>query len=84
MARHRRQSQRSPAPGTIGILFRTLAAPTRKRPASTARHVLESSSSQLQARLGLKTYGTLGNVNGTRVTNQRVAFGSVDVGYLTI
>jgi ectoine hydroxylase-related dioxygenase (phytanoyl-CoA dioxygenase family) len=48
--------------------------------ASTARHVLESSSSQLQARLGLKTYGTLGNVNGTRVTNQRVAFGSVDVG----
>ena len=48
--------------------------------ASTARHVLESSNTQLQARLGLKTYGTLGNVNGTRVTNQRVAFGSVDVG----
>ena len=47
--------------------------------AATARHVLENSDAQLQARLGLKTYGTLGNVNGTRVPNQRVAFGSVDV-----
>lgn len=33
----------------------------------------------LQARLGLKTYGTLGNVNGSCAPNQRVAFGSVDV-----
>lgn len=47
--------------------------------ASTARHILESSNTQLQIRLGLKTYGTLGNVNGIRVANQRVAFGSVDV-----
>ena len=28
---------------------------------------------------GLRTYGTLGNVNGTKVPQQRVAFGSVDV-----
>ncbi len=47
--------------------------------AATAREILESGDPQLQARLGLKTYGTLGNVNGTRVPNQRVAFGSVDV-----
>ena len=33
----------------------------------------------LRARLGLRTYGTLGNVNGTKVPQQQVAFGSVDV-----
>ena len=41
--------------------------------------MLENADSTLRARLGLKTYGTLGNVNGTRVPHQRVAFGSVDV-----
>lgn len=47
--------------------------------AATAHDVLVQADPLLQARLGLKTYGTLGNVNGTRVANQRVAFGSVDV-----
>ena len=41
--------------------------------------MLENADSTLRARLGLKTYGTLGNVNGTKVPHQRVAFGSVDV-----
>ena len=47
--------------------------------AATSHDLLENADSTLRARLGLKTYGTLGNVNGTRVPRQRVAFGSVDV-----
>ena len=47
--------------------------------AATSHDLLENADSTLRARLGLKTYGTLGNVNGTRVPHQRVAFGSVDV-----
>ncbi|NCF44930.1 MAG: hypothetical protein GWP70_08950 [Proteobacteria bacterium] len=47
--------------------------------AATSHDVLENASPQLRARLGLRTYGTLGNVNGTKVPEQRVAFGNVDV-----
>lgn len=47
--------------------------------ASTSHDLLENADPQLQARLGLRTYGTLGNVNGTKVPEQRVAFGNVDV-----
>ncbi|NCF77239.1 MAG: hypothetical protein GWP45_08615 [Proteobacteria bacterium] len=47
--------------------------------AATSHDLLENADSTLRARLGLKTYGTLGNVNGTKVPHQRVAFGSVDV-----
>ncbi len=47
--------------------------------AATSHDLLENADPTLRARLGLKTYGTLGNVNGTRVPHQRVAFGSVDV-----
>lgn len=50
---------------------------------STARDVFEQASPDLRARLGLRTYGTLGNINGTRVNHQRVAFGSTDVAFPT-
>ena len=46
---------------------------------STARDIFEQASPKLRARLGLRTYGTLGNINGTRVEHQRAAFGSTDV-----
>jgi ectoine hydroxylase-related dioxygenase (phytanoyl-CoA dioxygenase family) len=46
---------------------------------STARDIFEQASPKLRARLGLRTYGTLGNINGTRVANHRAAFGSTDV-----
>ena len=46
---------------------------------ATDHDLLEQADEILRARLGLKTYGTLGNINGTRVANQRVAFGNVDV-----
>lgn len=46
---------------------------------STARDVFEQASPRLRARLGLRTYGTLGNINGTRIEHQGVAFGSTDV-----
>lgn len=47
--------------------------------AATSHDLLENADPTLRARLGLRTYGTLGNVNGTKVPQQRVAFGSVDV-----
>lgn len=47
--------------------------------AATAFDLLEDADPNLRARLGLKTFGTLGNVNGTRGPHQRVAFGNVDV-----
>lgn len=48
---------------------------------STARDVFEQASPILRARLGLRTYGTLGNINGTRIEHQGVAFGSTDVDF---
>jgi hypothetical protein len=48
---------------------------------STARDVFDHASPDLRARLGLKTYGTLGNINGTRVEHQRAAFGSTAVDF---
>jgi hypothetical protein len=48
---------------------------------STARDVFDHASPDLRARLGLKTYGTLGNINGTRVEHQRAAFGSTEVDF---
>jgi ectoine hydroxylase-related dioxygenase (phytanoyl-CoA dioxygenase family) len=47
--------------------------------AATSHDIFDESSPKLLARLGLKTYGTLGNINGTRVEHQRIAFGNVDV-----
>ena len=46
---------------------------------STARDIFEQGSPKLRARLGLRTYGTLGNINGTRIEHQGAAFGSTDV-----
>jgi hypothetical protein len=43
--------------------------------------VFDHASPDLRARLGLKTYGTLGNINGTRVEHQRAAFGSTEVDF---
>ncbi|MEC8500805.1 MAG: phytanoyl-CoA dioxygenase family protein, partial [Pseudomonadota bacterium] len=48
---------------------------------SASRDVFDQASPNLRARLGLRTYGTLGNINGTRVENQRAAFGSTEVGF---
>ena len=48
---------------------------------SASRDIFDQASPNLRARLGLRTYGTLGNINGTRVENQRAAFGSTEVGF---
>lgn len=48
---------------------------------SCSQDVFETASDNLKGRLGLKTYGTLGNINGTRVPSQRVAFGNTDIGF---
>lgn len=47
--------------------------------AATSHDIFDKASPKLRARLGLKTYGTLGNINGTRVEHQRITFGSMDV-----
>lgn len=49
--------------------------------AATSHDIFESAGPKLRARLGLKTYGTLGNINGTRIDHQRIAFGNVDVAF---
>ena len=49
--------------------------------AATSHDIFDTASPKLRARLGLKTYGTLGNINGTRIEHQRIAFGNVDVAF---
>ena len=49
--------------------------------AATSHDIFDAASAKLRARLGLKTYGTLGNINGTRIEHQRIAFGNVDVAF---
>ncbi|MEZ7817834.1 MAG: ectoine hydroxylase-related dioxygenase (phytanoyl-CoA dioxygenase family) [Candidatus Azotimanducaceae bacterium] len=49
--------------------------------AATSHDIFDAASPKLRARLGLKTYGTLGNINGTRIEHQRIAFGNVDVAF---
>ena len=49
---------------------------------SCLQEVLDEASPKLRARLGLRTYGTLGGVNGTRTgAEQPTAFGNVDVAF---
>ena len=61
------------------LLLRAVGAPTRKCMRIDSTDIFEQASPKLRARLGLRTYGTLGNINGTRVEHQRAAFGSTDV-----
>ncbi len=49
--------------------------------AATSHDIFDAASAKLRARLGLKTYGTLGNINGTRIEHQRIAFGNVDIAF---
>ncbi len=49
--------------------------------AATSHDIFDTASPKLRARLGLKTYGTLGNINGTRIEHQRIAFGNVNVAF---
>ena len=63
----------------VGFLLSTWLRQQENALAATSHDLLENADPTLRARLGLRTYGTLGNVNGTKVPQQRVAFGSVDV-----
>ena len=46
---------------------------------SCLQEVLDDASPKLRARLGLRTYGTLGGVNGTRTSAQPGGLGNADV-----
>ena len=46
---------------------------------SCLQEVLDEASPKLRARLGLRTYGTLGGVNGTKTNAQGAALGNADV-----
>ena len=46
---------------------------------SCLQEVLEEASPKLRARLGLRTYGTLGGVNGTRTAAKAAGLGNADV-----
>ncbi|MDE0178901.1 MAG: hypothetical protein OXP36_09915, partial [Gammaproteobacteria bacterium] len=46
---------------------------------SCLQEVLDEASPKLRARLGLRIYGTLGGVNGTRTGAESGGFGNADV-----
>ena len=63
-----------------GICVSTLDAPAGKLGVSCLQEVLDEASPKLRARLGLRTYGTLGMINGTRTTAEaRASLGNYDV-----
>ena len=70
---------RAPEASVVGFCSAPWLRQQENALAATSHDLLENADSTLRARLGLRTYGTLGNVNGTKVPQQRVAFGSVDV-----
>ena len=79
LARPRRQHQRRAPAQHHQLLLPAVDAPAGELGRSCLQEVLDEASPKLRARLGLRSYGTLGGVNGTRTGAEAGGFGNADV-----